>query len=87
MVRFPRSNLNNRSRVNRSLRFLSGILCDIMNPTISTVKRRACVACTTAKAKCTPQAVNLCQRCARLGKSCTYLDLPQTKRKRKAAPR
>lgn len=57
-----------------------------MNAIISTVKRRACVACTAAKAKCTPQAVNLCQRCARLGKSCTYLDLPQTKRKRKAAP-
>ncbi|KAJ5228895.1 hypothetical protein N7489_009603 [Penicillium chrysogenum] len=57
-----------------------------MSATISTVKRRACVACTAAKAKCTPQAVNMCQRCARLGKSCTYLDLPQTKRKRKAAP-
>ncbi|KGO68288.1 hypothetical protein PITC_066550 [Penicillium italicum] len=57
-----------------------------MNATISPVKRRACVACTTAKAKCTPQAVNLCQRCARLGKSCTYLDLPQTKRKHKATP-
>ncbi|KAJ5417787.1 uncharacterized protein N7487_001337 [Penicillium crustosum] len=57
-----------------------------MNATITTVKRRACVACTTAKAKCTPQAVNLCQRCARLGKSCIYLDLPQTKRKHKAAP-
>ncbi|OQE19644.1 hypothetical protein PENFLA_c018G08433 [Penicillium flavigenum] len=57
-----------------------------MSATISAVKRRACVACTAAKAKCTPQAVNLCQRCARLGKSCTYLDLPQTKRKRKAAP-
>ncbi|CRL22066.1 Fungal transcriptional regulatory protein, N-terminal [Penicillium camemberti] len=56
-----------------------------MNATLSTVKRRACVACTTAKAKCTPQAVNLCQRCARLGKSCTYLDLPQTKRKHKVA--
>ncbi|RHZ53936.1 hypothetical protein CDV55_100724 [Aspergillus turcosus] len=57
-----------------------------MNATISAVKRRACVACTAAKAKCTPQAANLCQRCARLGKSCTYLDLPQTKRKHKAAP-
>ncbi|CAG8106569.1 unnamed protein product [Penicillium nalgiovense] len=57
-----------------------------MSATISAVKRRACVACTAAKAKCTPQAVNLCQRCARLDKSCTYLDLPQTKRKRKAAP-
>ncbi|KAE8142782.1 hypothetical protein BDV38DRAFT_267456 [Aspergillus pseudotamarii] len=57
-----------------------------MNTTPSAVKRRACVACTAAKAKCTPQAVNLCQRCARLGKSCTYLDLPQTKRKHKAAP-
>ncbi|PWY92314.1 hypothetical protein BO70DRAFT_327405 [Aspergillus heteromorphus CBS 117.55] len=56
-----------------------------MNATISAVKRRACVACTAAKAKCTPQAVNMCQRCARLGKSCTYLDLPQTKRKQRAA--
>lgn len=64
-------------------------LCDIMSSPISAIKRRACVACTTAKAKCTPQAANLCQRCARLGKSCTYLDLPQTKRKQrqKAAPR
>ncbi|KAJ5795635.1 transcriptional regulator family: Fungal Specific TF [Penicillium psychrosexuale] len=50
------------------------------------VKRRACVACTAAKAKCTPQAADLCQRCARLGKACTYLDLPQTKRKHKVAP-
>ncbi|RAL01155.1 uncharacterized protein BO80DRAFT_464812 [Aspergillus ibericus CBS 121593] len=57
-----------------------------MSATISAVKRRACVACTAAKAKCTPQSVNLCQRCARLGKSCTYLELPQTKRKHKAAP-
>ncbi|KAB8260922.1 hypothetical protein BDV32DRAFT_149081 [Aspergillus pseudonomiae] len=57
-----------------------------MNATIPAVKRRACVACTAAKAKCTPQGINLCQRCARLGKSCTYLDLPQTKRKHKAAP-
>ncbi|KAE8358885.1 hypothetical protein BDV27DRAFT_61182 [Aspergillus caelatus] len=57
-----------------------------MSATSSAVKRRACVACTAAKAKCTPQGVNLCQRCARLGKSCTYLDLPQTKRKHKAAP-
>lgn len=51
------------------------------------IKRRACVACTAAKAKCTPQDTDLCQRCARLGKSCTYLDLPQTKRKHKVAPR
>ncbi|KAL4786413.1 hypothetical protein BJX76DRAFT_365793 [Aspergillus varians] len=52
---------------------------------MSAIKRRACVACTAAKAKCTPQAANLCQRCARLGKSCTYLDLPQTKRRHRAA--
>ncbi|GKZ22511.1 hypothetical protein AbraIFM66951_006504 [Aspergillus brasiliensis] len=59
-----------------------------MSSPISAVKRRACVACTNAKAKCTPQAANLCQRCARLGKICTYLDLPQTKRKQrqKTAP-
>ncbi|KAL5360053.1 hypothetical protein BJX96DRAFT_184298 [Aspergillus floccosus] len=57
-----------------------------MNATASPAKRRACVACTAAKAKCTPQAANLCQRCARLGKSCTYLDLPQTRRKHRDAP-
>ncbi|KAJ5105634.1 hypothetical protein NUU61_002981 [Penicillium alfredii] len=57
-----------------------------MDSPIPAVKRRACVACTAAKAKCMPQTLNLCQRCARLGKSCTYLDLPQTKRKHKAAP-
>ncbi|KAJ5595020.1 uncharacterized protein N7459_001228 [Penicillium hispanicum] len=57
-----------------------------MSATVSAVKRRACVACTAAKAKCTPQAVDLCQRCARLGKPCTFLDLPQTKRKHKAVP-
>ncbi|OKL59331.1 hypothetical protein UA08_05387 [Talaromyces atroroseus] len=57
-----------------------------MNATVSAVKRRACVACTAAKAKCTPQTTNLCQRCARLGKSCTYLDLPQTRRKHRAGP-
>ncbi|KAJ5917169.1 hypothetical protein N7466_010723 [Penicillium verhagenii] len=57
-----------------------------MSTTIPTVKRRACVACTAVKAKCTPQAVNLCQRCARLDKPCTYLDLPQTKRRHKATP-
>ncbi|KAJ5726025.1 uncharacterized protein N7483_007382 [Penicillium malachiteum] len=53
---------------------------------ISAVKRRACVACTVAKARCTPQVANICQRCARLGKSCTFLDLPQTRRKQKATP-
>ncbi|KAL3711221.1 hypothetical protein TMatcc_005019 [Talaromyces marneffei ATCC 18224] len=57
-----------------------------MNPTTPAVKRRACVACTAAKAKCTPQTVNMCQRCARLGKSCTYLDIPQTKRKYRNSP-
>ncbi|CEJ82385.1 hypothetical protein VHEMI02452 [[Torrubiella] hemipterigena] len=46
-------------------------------------KRRACVVCTAAKAKCTPQTANLCQRCARLGKACTYLNMPQTKRRHK----
>ncbi|UKZ49973.1 hypothetical protein TrVGV298_004228 [Trichoderma virens] len=47
------------------------------------VKRRACVTCTKAKSKCLPQTDNLCQRCARLGKQCAYLDLPERKRKRK----
>ncbi|PYH91857.1 hypothetical protein BO71DRAFT_485895 [Aspergillus ellipticus CBS 707.79] len=59
-----------------------------MDATMTAIKRRACVSCTAAKAKCTPQSANMCQRCARLGKPCTYLDLPQTKRKHrhKAAP-
>ncbi|KAJ5937537.1 hypothetical protein N7454_003879 [Penicillium verhagenii] len=57
-----------------------------MSAPVPAVKRRACVACTAVKAKCTPQAVNLCQRCARLDKPCTYLDLPQRKRRHKAAP-
>ncbi|KAM0265654.1 hypothetical protein ACHAQJ_000088 [Trichoderma viride] len=47
------------------------------------IKRRACVTCTNAKSKCSPQSDNLCQRCARLGKQCVYLDLPERKRKRR----
>ncbi|KAM0525571.1 hypothetical protein ACHAPE_000278 [Trichoderma viride] len=47
------------------------------------VKRRACVTCTNAKCKCLPQSDHLCQRCARLGKQCVYLDLPERKRKRR----
>ncbi|KAL7910788.1 hypothetical protein GGI35DRAFT_445614 [Trichoderma velutinum] len=47
------------------------------------IKRRACVTCTKAKSKCLPQTDNLCQRCARLGKQCVYLDLPERRRKRK----
>ncbi|KAL7924892.1 hypothetical protein ACQKWADRAFT_286272 [Trichoderma austrokoningii] len=47
------------------------------------VKRRACVTCTNAKCKCSPQSDNLCQRCARLGKQCVYLDLPERKRRRR----
>ncbi|KAL6892907.1 hypothetical protein HDV57DRAFT_513171 [Trichoderma longibrachiatum] len=46
------------------------------------VKRRACVTCTKAKSKCEPRTENLCRRCARLGKQCVYLDLPERKRKR-----
>lgn len=47
------------------------------------VKRRACVTCTSAKCKCSPLSDKLCQRCARLGKQCVYLDLPERKRKRR----
>ncbi|KAL7938707.1 hypothetical protein V8C35DRAFT_288936 [Trichoderma chlorosporum] len=50
---------------------------------IYSVKRRACVTCTKAKSKCSPQTDSLCQRCARLGKQCVYLDLPERKRKRR----
>ncbi|KAK3388012.1 hypothetical protein B0H63DRAFT_522030 [Podospora didyma] len=43
-------------------------------------KRRACVACTTAKSKCTPLSTNICERCSRLGKRCIYLDMPERRR-------
>lgn len=43
----------------------------IMSPAIN---RKACEACTKAKAKCSPfgASVDLCQRCERLNKECVY---------------
>ncbi|KAK0617010.1 hypothetical protein B0T14DRAFT_459648 [Immersiella caudata] len=51
------------------------------------LKRRACAACTTAKAKCSgplPALQKNCQRCSRLGKECVFQDLPQRRRPRMA---
>ncbi|KAK0710613.1 hypothetical protein B0H67DRAFT_601600 [Lasiosphaeris hirsuta] len=46
-------------------------------------KRRACVACTTAKSKCSPSLTSptICERCSRLGKHCVFLDLPDRRRR------
>ena len=46
-------------------------------------RRRACIACTSAKLKCTQLSDNLCERCARSGKRCEFLDLPKRKRKQR----
>jgi hypothetical protein len=37
------------------------------------IKRRACVNCTTGKAKCSPWSDSVCDRCHRLEKDCVYL--------------
>ncbi|KAH7093731.1 hypothetical protein FB567DRAFT_515945 [Paraphoma chrysanthemicola] len=39
-------------------------------------KRKACNACTKAKAKCSPSSfeTSACHRCERLGKECIYED-------------
>ncbi|CVK95484.1 related to cercosporin resistance protein [Fusarium mangiferae] len=41
----------------------------------SGVRRRACVNCTSVKSKCLPFSSDECQRCNRLGKRCTYLNV------------
>ncbi|KAK3312142.1 hypothetical protein B0H66DRAFT_394690 [Apodospora peruviana] len=53
----------------------------------SPLKRRACVACTTAKAKCSPHHTShtICERCHRLGKQCVFLDLPERRRRPQSA--
>ncbi|KAM0428279.1 hypothetical protein ACHAPT_007180 [Fusarium lateritium] len=53
----------------------------------SIAKRRACVSCTSAKLKCTPHANGRCERCARLGKHCEYLNMPERRRKQKVTGR
>ncbi|KAH8703868.1 hypothetical protein BGW36DRAFT_423413 [Talaromyces proteolyticus] len=51
-------------------------------------KRRACVSCTSAKTKCNRRiGEDNCERCARLGKGCTFLDLPQRRRRQKGTRR
>lgn len=45
------------------------------------VKRRACVNCTAAKAKCNSRSDGICERCARNGKLCVYQDMPERKRR------
>ncbi|KAK3379093.1 hypothetical protein B0T24DRAFT_610694 [Lasiosphaeria ovina] len=57
------------------------------NPALFSLKRRACVACTTAKAKCSPHATShpICDRCHRLGKHCVFLHLPKRRRRPQSA--
>ncbi|KAK9344247.1 hypothetical protein V1522DRAFT_410860 [Lipomyces starkeyi] len=56
-------------------------------PVVAGLKRKACVNCTTAKAKCSPYNQQLCERCQRLGKECVYLGASNSKRKPKDAMR
>ncbi|KAF5686063.1 cercosporin resistance [Fusarium circinatum] len=54
-------------------------------PKPSGVRRRACVNCTSVKSKCLPFSSDECQRCSRLGKRCTYLNVVE-KRKSPTSP-
>lgn len=44
------------------------------------VRRRACVNCTSVKSKCLPLSADECQRCNRLGKRCTYLNVVEKRK-------
>ncbi|KAH7236875.1 uncharacterized protein BKA55DRAFT_578686 [Fusarium redolens] len=46
----------------------------------SGVRRRACVNCTSVKSKCLPLSSDECQRCNRLGKRCTYLNVVEKRK-------
>ncbi|KAL5591671.1 hypothetical protein FOVSG1_010560 [Fusarium oxysporum f. sp. vasinfectum] len=46
----------------------------------SGVRRRACVNCTSVKSKCLPFSSDECQRCNRLGKRCTYLNVVEKRK-------
>ncbi|KAJ4050268.1 hypothetical protein NW761_005061 [Fusarium oxysporum] len=46
----------------------------------SGVRRRACVNCTSVKSKCLPFSPDECQRCNRLGKRCTYLNVVEKRK-------
>lgn len=43
-------------------------------------RRRACVNCTSVKSKCLPLSADECQRCNRLGKRCTYLNVVEKRK-------
>ncbi|VZI02971.1 unnamed protein product [Fusarium fujikuroi] len=47
---------------------------------VSGVRRRACVNCTSVKSKCLPFSSDECQRCNRLGKRCTYLNVVEKRK-------
>ncbi|KAF5555876.1 cercosporin resistance protein [Fusarium mexicanum] len=49
-------------------------------PKPSGVRRRACVNCTSVKSKCLPFSSDECQRCNRLGKRCTYLNVVEKRK-------
>lgn len=50
------------------------------SPKVSGVRRRACVNCTSVKSKCLPFSSDECQRCNRLGKRCTYLNVVEKRK-------
>ncbi|KAL7908504.1 hypothetical protein GGI35DRAFT_62245 [Trichoderma velutinum] len=50
-------------------------------PSVSRVKKRACINCTASKAKCSPLSSDKCERCHRLGKACRYANLVTTRKK------
>ncbi|CEI62223.1 unnamed protein product [Fusarium venenatum] len=51
------------------------------------VRRRACVNCTSVKSKCLPLSADECQRCNRLGKRCTYLNVVEKRKSPSSASR
>ncbi|GKU20770.1 unnamed protein product [Fusarium langsethiae] len=51
------------------------------------VRRRACVNCTSVKSKCLPLSADECQRCNRLGKRCTYLNIVDKRKSPSSASR
>jgi hypothetical protein len=54
------------------------------SPSAVGLRKRACINCTTGKAKCTPYSSSICERCHRLKKNCTYDNVSTAPRKPKA---
>ncbi|KAF5254691.1 hypothetical protein FANTH_624 [Fusarium anthophilum] len=65
---------------NENLRRLRDEMSTSTAPKPSGVRRRACVNCTSVKSKCLPFSYDECQRCNRLGKRCTYLNVVEKRK-------